>query len=196
MLASSQKHLLLASPPKWCRNRRKSRTVIEARPHNFIYAKEAPYYFMGQKQFLPHVTPKIVPSYGLKTPYELLHDKLSDLSFFHVFGALCYPTNNIEPKTYKDALTQSYWIEAMQEELNEFERLKFWELVPCLDKVMVITLKCIYKVKLDEIGGILKNKARLVARRFRQEEGNDFEESFAPVARLDAIRIFLAKLLI
>ncbi|GJW61640.1 retrovirus-related pol polyprotein from transposon TNT 1-94 [Tanacetum coccineum] len=47
-------------------------------------------------------------------------------------------------------------------------------------------------VKLDEMGGILKNKARLVARRFRQEEGNDFEESFAPVARLDAIRIFLA----
>ncbi|GKC35499.1 retrovirus-related pol polyprotein from transposon TNT 1-94 [Tanacetum coccineum] len=56
---------------------------------------------------------------------------------------------------------------------------------------MVITLKWIYKVKLDELGGILKNKARLVARGYRQEEGIDFEESFAPVARLDAIRIFL-----
>ncbi|GKA54862.1 retrovirus-related pol polyprotein from transposon TNT 1-94, partial [Tanacetum coccineum] len=67
-----------------------------------------------------------------------------------------------------------------------------WELVPRLDKVMVITLKWIYKVKLDEMGGILKNKARLVARGYRQEEGIDFEESFAPVARLDAIRIFLA----
>ncbi|GJU61715.1 retrovirus-related pol polyprotein from transposon TNT 1-94 [Tanacetum coccineum] len=74
---------------------------------------------------------------------------------------------SVEPKTYKDALTQSY-------------------------KVMVITLKWIYKVKLDELGGILKNKARLVARGYRQEEGIDFEESFAPVARLDAIRIFLA----
>ncbi|GKE71143.1 retrovirus-related pol polyprotein from transposon TNT 1-94, partial [Tanacetum coccineum] len=57
---------------------------------------------------------------------------------------------------------------------------------------MVITLKWIYKVKLDELGGILKNKARLVARGYHQEEGIDFEESSALVARLDAIRIFLA----
>ncbi|GKB82657.1 retrovirus-related pol polyprotein from transposon TNT 1-94 [Tanacetum coccineum] len=74
-----------------------------------------------------------------------------------------HPLDNIivEPKNYKDALTQACWIEAMQEELNEFERLKVWELVPRPDKVMVITLKLIYKVKLDELGGILKNKARL-----------------------------------
>ncbi|GKC59316.1 retrotransposon protein, putative, unclassified, partial [Tanacetum coccineum] len=105
-----------------------------------------------------------------------------------------HPLDNIifKPKTYKDALTQSCWIEAMQEELNEFKRLEVWELVPRPDKVMVITLKWIYKVKLDELGGILKNKARLVARGYRQEEGIDFEEFFAPVARLDAIRIFLA----
>ncbi|GJY29214.1 retrovirus-related pol polyprotein from transposon TNT 1-94 [Tanacetum coccineum] len=57
---------------------------------------------------------------------------------------------------------------------------------------MVINLKWIYKVKLDELGGILKNKARLVARGYRQEEGIDFEVSFAPVARLEAIRVFLA----
>nr|GEZ96229.1 retrovirus-related Pol polyprotein from transposon TNT 1-94 [Tanacetum cinerariifolium]GFA11552.1 retrovirus-related Pol polyprotein from transposon TNT 1-94 [Tanacetum cinerariifolium] len=61
-----------------------------------------------------------------------------------------------------------------------------------LDKVMVINLKWIYKVKLDELGGILKNKAQLVACGYRQEEGISFEESFAPVARLEAIRIFLA----
>ncbi|GJV57789.1 retrovirus-related pol polyprotein from transposon TNT 1-94 [Tanacetum coccineum] len=97
----------------------------------------------------------------------------------------------VEPKTYKDALTQSCWIEAMQEELNEFEHLEVWELVPRPNKVMVITLKGIYKVKIDELGGILKNKARLVARGYRQEEGIDFEESFAPVVRLEAIRIFL-----
>nr|GEU94072.1 retrovirus-related Pol polyprotein from transposon TNT 1-94 [Tanacetum cinerariifolium] len=98
----------------------------------------------------------------------------------------------VEPNTYKDALTQSGWIEAMQEELNKFGRLKVWKIVPRPDKVMVITLKWIYKVKLDELGGILKNKARLVARSYRQEEGIKFEESFAPVARLEAIRIFLA----
>nr|GFC99245.1 Gag-Pol polyprotein [Tanacetum cinerariifolium] len=84
----------------------------------------------------------------------------------------------VEPKTYKEALTQACWIEAMQEELHEFERLEVWELVPPLDKVMVITLKWIYKVKLDELGGILKNKAWLVARGYHQEEGIDFEESF------------------
>nr|GEZ59468.1 integrase, catalytic region, zinc finger, CCHC-type, peptidase aspartic, catalytic [Tanacetum cinerariifolium] len=72
--------------------------------------------------------------------------------------------------TYKDALTQSCWIKAMQEELNEFERLEVWKLVPRLDKVMVITLKWIYKVKLDELGGNLKNKARLVAHGYCQEE--------------------------
>nr|GEV89025.1 retrovirus-related Pol polyprotein from transposon TNT 1-94 [Tanacetum cinerariifolium] len=83
-------------------------------------------------------------------------------------------------------------IEVAHMELNEFERLEAWELVPRPYKVMVITLKWIYKVKLDELGGILKNKARLVARGYRQEEGINFEESFAPVARLEAIRIFLA----
>nr|GEU42204.1 retrovirus-related Pol polyprotein from transposon TNT 1-94 [Tanacetum cinerariifolium] len=77
-------------------------------------------------------------------------------------------------------------------ELNEFERLEVWELVPRPDYVMVITLKWIYKVKLDELGGVLKNKAHLVERGYRQEEGIDFEESFAPVARLEAIRIFIA----
>ncbi|GKF18469.1 retrovirus-related pol polyprotein from transposon TNT 1-94, partial [Tanacetum coccineum] len=94
---------------------------------------------------------------------------------------------SVEPKNYKEDLTQACWIEAMQEVLNEFERLEVWELVPRLDKVMVITLKWIYKVKLDELLGILKNKARFVARGYRQEEGIDFEESFAKVARQDAI---------
>ncbi|GJT72520.1 putative ribonuclease H-like domain-containing protein [Tanacetum coccineum] len=61
---------------------------------------------------------------------------------------------SVEPKNYKDALTQACWIEAMQEELHEFERLKVWELVPPPDKALVITLKWIYKVKLDELGAV------------------------------------------
>ncbi|GKB42558.1 retrovirus-related pol polyprotein from transposon TNT 1-94 [Tanacetum coccineum] len=84
------------------------------------------------------------------------------------------------------------WIDAMQEEIHEFERLEVWELVSCPDNMFLIKLKWIYKVKIDESGGVLKNKARLVAQGFRQEEGIDFEESFAPVARIDAIRIFVA----
>ncbi|GKG19869.1 retrovirus-related pol polyprotein from transposon TNT 1-94, partial [Tanacetum coccineum] len=57
---------------------------------------------------------------------------------------------------------------------------------------MIINLKWIFMVKFDEYGGVLKNKAWLVAKGYRQEEGIDFEESFAPVARIKAIRIFLA----
>ncbi|GJU51251.1 retrovirus-related pol polyprotein from transposon TNT 1-94 [Tanacetum coccineum] len=113
----------------------------------------------------------------------------------HEQALFCYYDaflTSVEPKNYKDALTQACWIEAMQEELHEFDRLKVLDLVPHPDKVMIITLKWIYKVKLDEMGGILKNKARLVARGYRQEEGINFEESFAKVARLDAIRIFFA----
>ncbi|GKF41523.1 retrovirus-related pol polyprotein from transposon TNT 1-94, partial [Tanacetum coccineum] len=124
------------------------------------------------------------PSRAVSTRHQL-----QDEALLCYLDAFLY---SVEPKSYKDALTESCWIEAMQEELNEFERLEVWELVPRPDRVMIITLKCIYKVKLDELGGVLKNKARLVARGYRQEEGIDFEESFAPVARLEAIRIFIA----
>ncbi|GKF04948.1 retrovirus-related pol polyprotein from transposon TNT 1-94, partial [Tanacetum coccineum] len=84
------------------------------------------------------------------------------------------------------------WIDAMQEEIHEFERLQVWELVPCPDKVMLIKLKWIYKVKTSEFGGVLKNTARLVVHGFTQEEGINFKESFTPVARIEAIRIFVA----
>nr|GFB75965.1 retrovirus-related Pol polyprotein from transposon TNT 1-94 [Tanacetum cinerariifolium] len=80
----------------------------------------------------------------------------------------------------------------MQEEIHEFERLQVWELVSCPDKVFFIKLKWIYKVKTDEIGWVLKNKARLVVQGFRQRERIDFEESFASVAKIEAIRIFIA----
>ncbi|GJY83385.1 retrovirus-related pol polyprotein from transposon TNT 1-94 [Tanacetum coccineum] len=99
---------------------------------------------------------------------------------------------SVEPKNFKQAMTEPSWINAMQEEIHEFERLEVWELVPCPDNVFLIKLKWIYKVKTDESGGVLKNKARLVAQGFRQEEGIDFEESFAPVARIESIRIFIA----
>ncbi|GKB52191.1 retrovirus-related pol polyprotein from transposon TNT 1-94 [Tanacetum coccineum] len=97
---------------------------------------------------------------------------------------------SVEPNNFKQAMTKPSWIDAIQEEIHEFERLQVWELVPCPDKVMLIKLKWIYKVKTNEFGRVLKNKARLVAQGFRQEEGIDFKESFAPVARIEAIRIF------
>ncbi|GKB03936.1 retrovirus-related pol polyprotein from transposon TNT 1-94 [Tanacetum coccineum] len=277
-------------------------TLIEAAHTILIYAK-APFFLWAKAVATACYTQYrfIIRLRHGKTPYELLHDKVPNLSFLHVFGALCYPTNDSEnlgkllpkadidfdeltamasehsslepalhemtpdmlfPPPFNELLNPppsgdlpspkvialiaevvapepavstendseassssdiiptivytatpnsehvNKWtkdhpldniisklgrpIEAMKEELNEFKRLEVWELIPRPDKVMVITLKWIYKVKLDELGGILKNKARLVARGYRQEEGIDFEESFAPVARLEAIHIFLA----
>ncbi|GKB34401.1 retrovirus-related pol polyprotein from transposon TNT 1-94 [Tanacetum coccineum] len=99
---------------------------------------------------------------------------------------------SVEPKNFKQAMTKPSWINTMQEEIHKFEILEVWELVPCPDNVFLIKLKSIYKVKTDESGGVLKNKARLVAQGFRQEEGIDFEESFAPVARIEAICVFVA----
>ncbi|GKA18207.1 retrovirus-related pol polyprotein from transposon TNT 1-94 [Tanacetum coccineum] len=123
------------------------------------------------------------PSRPVSTRYQLQDEAL--FCYFDAFLSF------VEPKSYKEALTESCWIEAMQKEFNKFERLEVWELVPHPDRVMIITLKWIYKMNLDELGGVLKNKAHLVARGYCQEEGIDFEESFAPVARLEAIRIFI-----
>nr|GFA69362.1 hypothetical protein [Tanacetum cinerariifolium] len=80
----------------------------------------------------------------------------------------------------------------MQEELLQFKRMDVWVLVPTLDNISPLTLKWIFENKHDEEQTVIRNKSRLVVRGYRQEEGLDFEESFAPVARMEAIRIFLA----
>nr|GEZ15567.1 retrovirus-related Pol polyprotein from transposon TNT 1-94 [Tanacetum cinerariifolium] len=91
-----------------------------------------------------------------------------------------------------EELLKSSWIDAMQEEIHEFKRLEVWELVPCPNSVMIIKLKWIFKVKQDEFGGVLQNKSRLVPKGYRQEEGINYEESFAFVARIEEIKIFVA----
>ncbi|GJW76013.1 retrovirus-related pol polyprotein from transposon TNT 1-94 [Tanacetum coccineum] len=93
------------------------------------------------------------PSHSVSTRKQLETDVM--WCYFDVF------LTSVEPKNFKQAMIEPYWIDAMQEEIHEFERLQVWELVPCPDNVM-------------------------------QEEGIDFEESFAPVARIEAIRIFVA----
>ncbi|GJW67816.1 retrovirus-related pol polyprotein from transposon TNT 1-94 [Tanacetum coccineum] len=80
----------------------------------------------------------------------------------------------------------------MQEELLQFKRLDVWVLVPAPDNIKPLTLKWLFKNKHDEENTVIQNKTRLVMRGYRQEEGIDFEESFAPVARMEPIRIFLA----
>nr|GEW00819.1 hypothetical protein [Tanacetum cinerariifolium] len=143
---------------------------------------------------MPHHNSKWTKDHPLNNIIVQLSRPVSTQLQLYEQALFCYYDaflTSVEPKTYNEALTQSCWIKAMQEELNEFEHLEVWELVPRPNQVMVISLKWIYKLKLDELGGILKNKARLVALGYHQEEGIDFEESFALVARLKAIRIFL-----
>ncbi|GJU83785.1 retrovirus-related pol polyprotein from transposon TNT 1-94 [Tanacetum coccineum] len=97
-----------------------------------------------------------------------------------------------EPTNIKEAMADSAWIEAMQEELHQFDRLQVWELVDKPFGKTVIKIKWLWKNKKDEDQTVIRNKARLVAKGYAQEEGIDFEESFALVARLKAVWIFVA----
>ncbi|GJV35137.1 retrovirus-related pol polyprotein from transposon TNT 1-94 [Tanacetum coccineum] len=113
----------------------------------------------------PLVTIICNPSNPVSTRSQLATDAM--WCYFYVF------LTKVELKNYKEAMKESSWIEAIP------------------SNVMLINLKWIFKVKLDEYMGVLKNKVRLVAKGYRQEEGIEFEESFAPVARIEAICIFI-----
>ncbi|XP_070032036.1 uncharacterized protein [Nicotiana tomentosiformis] len=86
----------------------------------------------------------------------------------------------------------AYWVNAMQDELNQFERSQVWHLVPRPKDRSVIETKWVFKNKLDEEGEVTRNKARLVVQGYSQEEGIDYNEIFAPVSRLEAIRLLIA----
>ncbi|CAA0811305.1 cysteine-rich RLK (RECEPTOR-like protein kinase) 8, partial [Striga hermonthica] len=103
----------------------------------------------------------------------------------------CY-TSLIEPKNAKEALKDECWILAMQEELEQFTRNNVWELVPEPSSGNVIGTNWIFKNKTDEFGNVTSNNARLVSQGYTQTQGIDFDETFAPVARLESVRIFLS----
>ncbi|WJX88387.1 hypothetical protein P8452_70484 [Trifolium repens] len=98
----------------------------------------------------------------------------------------------IEPKNVEEALTDDGWIVAMQDELNQFQRNDVWDLVPRPANKNIIGTKWVFRNKLNEQGEVVRNKARLVAQGYSQQEGIDFTETFAPVARLEAIRLLLS----
>ncbi|KAI3691993.1 hypothetical protein L6452_31797 [Arctium lappa] len=100
--------------------------------------------------------------------------------------------SQLEPKKAHDAMKESSWIEAMQEELLQFKLQDVWDLVDLPKGHRAIGTKWIFRNKRDERGIVIRNKARLVAQGYTQEEGIDYEEVFAPVARIEAIRLFLA----
>nr|GEV22048.1 retrovirus-related Pol polyprotein from transposon TNT 1-94 [Tanacetum cinerariifolium] len=231
--------------------KRRNRTLVEAARAMLIFSK-APMFLWAEAVATVCYTQNrpLIDTRHHKIPYELVHNKKADLTFFRVFGALCYPTNNSEDirklqptadigifvgyapskKGYRiynkrtRRIMETIHVQLDELRANSSSESTFMEdnlvalvdntpfinvfalepnseaspsgdisstestyiyqtlhhLIPQPDCVMIIALKWIYKVKLDEYGDVLKNKARLVAKGYQQEEGIDFEESFAP----------------
>nr|GEZ09471.1 hypothetical protein [Tanacetum cinerariifolium] len=110
---------------------------------------------------------------------------------FHTCMFACFLSQE-EPKRVYKALKDPSWIEAMQEELLQFKMQKVWILVDLPYGKRTISTKWVYRNKKDDRGIVIRNKARLVAQGHTQDEGIDYKEVFALVARIEAIRLFLA----
>ncbi|GKB82539.1 integrase, catalytic region, zinc finger, CCHC-type containing protein [Tanacetum coccineum] len=139
----------LFAPPNTYSAKTSSRIVDTSNIHTF---QQSPIYIKRWTKNHQLVTIISDPSKPISTRRQLSTDAL--WWYFNAFLA------KVEPKNYKEAMEESCWIEAMKEEIHEFERLEVWELVPRLEKAMIISLKWIFKVKLDEYGGVMKNKAQ------------------------------------
>ena len=98
----------------------------------------------------------------------------------------------MEPKNFEENSEDEDWVKAKNEELDQIEKTNTWELVPRPGDKNVMGTKWVFKNKMNEQGQIVRNKARLVCKGYAQVEGQDFDETFAPVARLEAIRMFLS----
>ncbi|KAJ9563127.1 hypothetical protein OSB04_008287 [Centaurea solstitialis] len=128
----------------------------------------------------------------MESPMLTRHkSKQAEVSNPHLSLISCFLSQE-EPKKVYDAMKDPSWIEAMQDELLQFVLQHVWDLVdlPCGHRA--IGTRWIFRNKKDERGIVIKNKARLVAQGYTQEEGIDYDEVFAPVARIEAIRLFLA----
>nr|GEY32070.1 putative ribonuclease H-like domain-containing protein [Tanacetum cinerariifolium] len=146
-----------------------------------------------------HPTSQIIVDLSLTTQTRSMeravrdHGRISQMfnEDFHTCMFACFLSQE-EPKRVHQTLKDPSWIEAMQEELLQFKMQKVWILVdlPCGKRA--IGTKWVYRNKMDERGIVIRNKARLVAQGHTQEEGIDYKEVFAPVARIEAIRLFLA----
>ena len=127
------------------------------------------------KIFTNHPQDQIIgnPSIGVKTRSSLRN----------IFNNLAF-VSQIEPKKLNDAIVDENWVISLQEELNQFERNEVWELVPRPNDQSGIGTKWVFRNKMDENGIIIRNKARLVAQGYNQQERIDYEETFALVVRL------------
>ncbi|GJU08480.1 retrovirus-related pol polyprotein from transposon TNT 1-94 [Tanacetum coccineum] len=215
---------------------RRNRTLVEAASIILIFLK-APLFLWAEAINTACYTQNssLIRLRYNKTPYELMHNKKPNLLFLHVFGSLCYPTNDSEDLGKLNAKadiglvpnpvsqhpcnppTRNDWDLFFQPMFDEYFNpptspvsptqivatpravdiadslvsTSIDQEAPSTNLVMLIELKWIFKVKKDECGGVLKNKAQLVSKGYRQEEGIDFEEAFSHVAKIEAICIFI-----
>jgi len=98
----------------------------------------------------------------------------------------------VEPKNFNEASEDVNWLKSMNEELDQIENNDTWELIPRPANKNVIGSKWVYKIKMNEQGNTIINKARLVCKGYAQIEGLYFDETFVLVAILEAIRMFLS----
>nr|GEU30940.1 retrotransposon protein, putative, unclassified [Tanacetum cinerariifolium] len=184
--------------------KRRNHTLVEAARTMFIYVK-APLFLWAEAVATTCYTQNrsIILCLHGKNPYELLNDRKASLSYLHIFGAFCYPNNDSEDLGKLQAKADIGIFIGYAPKKKAYH---IYNRLPVVVAPRVVDLanshvsiqshvdqtKMDYKVKIDEFGGILNNKARLVTQGFRKEEGIDFKESFAPVARIEVIRIFVA----
>nr|GEW18976.1 hypothetical protein [Tanacetum cinerariifolium] len=131
-------------------------------------------------------------SFQSKTVADNVPNAMFDANTFVNPFATPSKMRTMELKNVNEAMTDPAWIKSMQEELLQFKRLDIWVLVPAPDNITTLTLKWLFKNNNDDENTVIQNKSRLVVRGYRQEEEIDFKESFTWVARMEAIRIFLA----
>ena len=98
----------------------------------------------------------------------------------------------IEPTSVNEAFSDDRWIVAMQEELNQFQRNDFWDMVAKSSQKNIIGTKWEFRNKLNKLSEVIRNKAILVAQGYNQQEGIDYTDIYAPIARLEAIRLLLS----
>jgi hypothetical protein len=145
----------------------------------------------GQRPPHPRVHQAIQRDHPVNSILGDIHKGVTTRSHVTRFCEHYYFVSSIEPYRVEDALRDSDWVLAMQEELNNFTRNKVCHLVP-RPKQNVVGTKWVFHNKQDEHGVVTWNKARLVAKGYSQVEGLDFGETHAPIARLESIRILLA----
>ena len=100
--------------------------------------------------------------------------------------------SQVEPKSIDEACKYDHWIQSLKEELDQIVKNETWELVPRTKDRNVIRMKWVFRNKMNKQGEVVRNKARHVCKGYSQEEGVDYEETYAPIATIEVVRMFLS----